>query len=292
MRTRVLSALVLVPVVLGILLWPGSGLLFPGWPFAALVLLMILQGLKEFYDGCRKAGYKPLDAFGHGLGILFLLMATPLASDRHQTLLRFALTALVIMSLVWEVLWLDREPLKNLPPMWMGALYVGWLFPYAVRLRVDGVLISQHLKWQLPRWMEFAGEGAWLVFFTLVVTASVDTGAYFVGKAIGRHRMAPVLSPKKTWEGSVGGFLSAVLFGAALGYLLRLPIVFSLVAGAVIGVMAQFGDLAKSAIKREIGIKDFGTLIPGHGGVLDRFDSLLFTAPTLYWLLVFWPRAE
>jgi phosphatidate cytidylyltransferase len=289
MRTRVISAVAVAPLLLGALLWGGGETPFPGWPWALLVLFLTLTALFEFYRGCRAAGYAPLEGVGYAAGFLLLALATPIVRDPDGVVLKFALTMLVMVSLAAEALRRERAPLRNLGTLWLGIAYVGWLFPFVLRLRLAASTARQHLSWALPtHWMALIGEGAWLVLFTLVVTSSVDTGAYLVGKSIGKHKLAPTLSPGKTWEGAVGGFLGALVVGSVLGWLLRLPLGFALTAAALIGVLAQLGDLSKSAIKREIGIKDFGSLIPGHGGVLDRFDSLLFTAPTVYWLMVLW----
>lgn len=291
MKTRITSVLVGAPFVLAIILWPGGTVPFPGWPFAAVILALLVLALREFYDACRLAGLTPRDPFGIAAGILFLIPATGLLADGGMVL-HGAVTALVMVSLVVEALRRDRAPLKSLPATWMGALYIGWLLPFAVRLRQVAPETISRLGWEVPAsWMAWVGEGAWLVFFTLLITNAADTGAYFVGKTWGHHKMAPAVSPGKTWEGAGGGFAAAVITAGLLGSVLQLPLSFALTAGVLIGVVAPLGDLSKSAIKREIGIKDFGTLIPGHGGVLDRFDSLLFTAPAVYWLLLAWTRA-
>ena len=283
MVTRIVSAIIGGPVLLALILWSGGDDPFHGWPFALLVLVLALQALRELYEGCRTAGYAPRDFTGYLVAVLLWLAATPLLAHRF---LHLGLTLLLMGSLAWEALRPDRKPLKALPVTWLGALYVGWLFPFAARLRLETPPAS--FGWEAPTWGAFAGPGAWLVLFTLLVTSAVDTGAYLVGKSLGRHKLAPEVSPGKTWEGSVGGFVAGVLVAAGLGFLLNLPLAFAVTAGVLIGLVSQLGDLSKSAIKREIGIKDFGTLIPGHGGVLDRFDSLLFTAPTVYWLITFW----
>jgi phosphatidate cytidylyltransferase len=279
-RTRVISAVIGAPFVIAAALWPGTPWTWPfaGWPFAVLVLALVMIGLHEFYEGCRSAGLRPRDFIGYAAGVVFLLYATPLSTD-HPNIFRFGLTSLVMLSLAAEVFIKKGRPLRSLPATWLGIFYVAWLFPYAVRIRVS----TPHLV-HLPQAWIVIGEGAWLLLYTMLTTSAVDTGAYFAGTALGRHKLAPDVSPGKTWEGSVGGFLAAVLVGWAGHLVLGLPLTFALASGAAIGVMAQLGDLSKSKIKREIGIKDFGSLIPGHGGVLDRFDSLLFTAPTVYWL--------
>jgi phosphatidate cytidylyltransferase len=123
------------------------------------------------------------------------------------------------------------------------------------------------------------------MFFTAVW--ATDTFAYIVGKTLGRHKIAPVLSPKKTWEGSIGGFLAAL--ATALAFKHFMPDLFSwrtaAIVGAAIGVVGQLSGFAASMIKRSAGVKDSGRLLPGHGGFLDRFDSFLLTAPLVYWLL-------
>ncbi len=138
----------------------------------------------------------------------------------------------------------------------------------------------------------------WLVF-ALLVTFATDSGAYLVGRAIGRHPMAPVTSPNKTWEGAGGGFVSAVIAAFLLYKILDLglgPTIWEgtwaavnwqpLAIGATVGIVSQLGDLLESRLKRVSGVKDSGTLLPGHGGALDRLDSLLITLPTVYYLLV------
>jgi phosphatidate cytidylyltransferase len=292
MRTRIISGFAGAPLLLGAILWPGGEWLFPGWPFAALVLAMILVGLREFYDGCRASGRYPLDWIGYAAGLLLWFLATPYAPPADLRPLHFGLTAMLMLSLAQEALRGERRaPLQNLAPTWLGALYVGWLMSMVLRLRLYSLSAQAQLNWMLPAdWMDTAGAGAMLVLFTVLCTVAVDTGAYFVGKAIGKRKLAPVLSPGKTVEGAVGGFAFAVVLALLLGLWLKLPLGFCAAAGVLIGILAQLGDLSKSAIKREIGVKDFGKLIPGHGGVLDRFDSLMFTGPAVYWLVVFWGR--
>lgn len=288
MLTRVISALVGAPFLIALALWTGGSTPFPGWPLALLVLVLSLTALHELYSGCRKAGLTPRDGFGFAAACLFLWGATRLPTHGIVSA-QFGFTVLIGLSLITETLRKDRAPLKSLAPTWLGAVYVGWLFPYVLRLRLLTPAELVNLGWAGPTdWRAAAGAGAWLLLFAALGTVAEDSFAYFTGKALGKHKLAPDLSPGKTWEGAVGGFLGCMLVGALLGHWLGLPLDFCLVASALIGVLGPLGDLTKSAIKREIGVKDFGTLIPGHGGVLDRFDSLLFTAPTVYWLALHW----
>ena len=125
------------------------------------------------------------------------------------------------------------------------------------------------------------------LLFALVITWAGDTVAYFVGRAIGKHKFAPVLSPKKTWEGAVGGFAGSLLVGVAFSKWIGVPMEQMLTMAAVGNVAGQVGDLLESAYKRSAGVKDSGTLLPGHGGILDRIDALILAIPVVcyYWIL-------
>lgn len=288
MRTRLIAGFAGAPLYVGAILWPGTPVPFYGWPFAALVLALVLVGLHEFYAGCREAGYAPRNWVGYLAGTLLWGASTPWLAVQDP-LFGLLLTAIVMASVAGEALGSQHTPLKSLGPTWLGIAYIGWLFPFAVRLRLATPVAAENLNWNLSSpWMAEIGQGAWLMLFTVLVTVAVDTGAYFAGKTLGKHKLAPIVSPGKTWEGSIGGFFAALGVAAITAHLMQIPPAFALTAAALIGVLAQLGDLAKSAVKREIGIKDFGALIPGHGGVLDRFDSLMFAAPTVYWLLIYW----
>jgi phosphatidate cytidylyltransferase len=173
-------------------------------------------------------------------------------------------------------LWSTGRPLvESTANTLFGAVYVGWLLGYAI-------------------WLQGRAGGPQLVLFLVGVTWAGESAAYLVGSSIGRHRLAPILSPRKTVEGAIAQVIISVAAAMALGYWL-LPacgLMGAAGAGAVLGVIGQVGDLAESAIKRSIGTKDTGDLIPGHGGMLDRIDSLLFNAPALYlYSLYAWCRA-
>jgi phosphatidate cytidylyltransferase len=137
-------------------------------------------------------------------------------------------------------------------------------------------------------------EGIQWVFLAVLCTFACDTGAYFGGRAWGKHQMAPVISPKKTWEGAASGFVATVAAAVALNAIFtalgqELPVTYLEVAllGAVIGVVSQIGDLCESQLKRKAGVKDSGSLLPGHGGVLDRMDSIVFVGVVVYYYAQF-----
>lgn len=158
--------------------------------------------------------------------------------------------------------------------------YVGMLFGTLVLLRaLPGRLTVS------PFGME--DRGAWLMLLTAVCVWATDSAAYLVGRSLGKHKLAPALSPNKTIEGSLGGLIGGIAAGAAFAAWIHLGITQGLIVGLIAAVAGQSGDLFESALKREAGIKDFGRILPGHGGVLDRFDSLLFVAPLAYCYLRF-----
>jgi len=257
---RILSAVIGIPLAaLAVFAWNGVLL-------APLVGLFALVGLHEFYAGARKLGARPHDWLGRVACVSLIAHARidPRLSD--APLLAVALALLLLIALTIELFRPDRAPIRNVGATALGVLYVGWLFSYVVLLR---------------------SFGPWHLAVILVGVWACDTGAYLTGKTIGRHKLAPSLSPAKTVEGLIGGIAASTAVALATGGWLRSPVWARAALGLTIGVFCVIGDLCESAMKREIGVKDFGSLIPGHGGVLDRFDGLLFAAPVVYYLGLF-----
>lgn len=185
------------------------------------------------------------------------------------------MAAAVALSLIMLVFLPKKEGLFS-SWAWMlgGALYIGWLLSYLIALRLE------------PGTVAFPNAGRDFVFLALFTTFGSDTAAYFVGKAIGRHKLAPQISPGKTWEGAIAG-----VFGAIIVTLLftfnspwQLPLSWwqAILLGLAISVFGQLGDLVESLLKRNCGVKDSGTLMPGHGGLLDRMDSVVFAGVVVY----------
>ena len=257
---RVLSALVGVPLVVAAT-WYGN-------PWLPLLLGFALAfALWEFYGLASKATSRPFYPFGLAWSLLILVNAS-LQGDSDKTVA--LLTGAIALPLLLSVL---RLPGERAFTDWawtsLGILYVGWLATHALLLRLE----ADGRDWLL------------LAIFT---TFAVDTLAYFGGVALGRRKLAPRISPAKTWEGALTGFLGGVLTAYLLSLALGDSILWrhALILGGVVGVAAQLGDLAESALKRSAGAKEAGGIIPGHGGILDRMDSLLLSVPPVYYYVI------
>lgn len=242
--------------------------------FLLLVNLIILLGLREFYVLMKAKGYQPFEALGY-----FCSLAISWYAWHMGAVVPLILTASLLAIMIREIF--RREMSQSLGHMAVtvfGIMYVGWLGSHLILLR------------QLPETLALDQNiGARLVFLVALLTWATDTAAYLFGVSLGRHKLIPRISPNKTVEGAVGGLIGAGLVGWWLTHDV-VPFMTPLsgtILGLFVGVMAQLGDLVESLIKRDAGIKDTAELIPGHGGVLDRFDSMLFTAPVVYYYFRF-----
>ena len=260
MLKRVASAAVLLPAFV----WAVAGA--PAWVFPLVVVAAAARAAWELGRMLERAG-RPVH---RRLGVLAgtavtASFAVPLPDDAA---LGGAMTALAVMLVLSAPLFTREAPAtERTAHTLLGVMYVNWLLGYAIVLHA------------LP-------AGAALVLFLVGVTWTGETAAYLVGSTVGRRRLAPVISPGKTVEGAVAQVAVSVVAAGVLGAWL-LPGcggTWALTAGALLGVVGQVGDLVESVLKRSVSLKDTGALIPGHGGVLDRIDSLLFNAPLLYFL--------
>lgn len=262
---RIGSAVLFLPALFFIV--RAGGLFFFG-----LVALQIGFGLWEFYGLMSAQGLRPYRWLGLAAGFAvawFVYAGLP----THANLFLSAFL-LGVMSL--ELLRPRDQGVAPMSVTLFGVLYVGWLSAHLLLLR------------ELPRAMGMPyASGAAFVFLVFLTTWACDTAAYAVGSTIGRRRLLPTVSPKKSVEGSIGGLIAAVLatWLARVWFAPFLPAWHVLPLGLAIGVFAQVGDLAESLLKRTSRVKDSAMIIPGHGGVLDRFDSLYFTAPLVYYYL-------
>lgn len=257
---REITAAVLVPLAVWLVGW-GHQYVFNG-----AVALIALLALHEFLVLGRKKGYQiPVMLC---MVITLVIIAAFVLDDLSVEIGMFTTLLAIPASYVFS----KRDVEESLPASAvavMGTMYVGMLAGCLIRLRNDFV------------------EGPKLVFFLLLVVWIGDAGAYYVGKRFGKRKLSPLISPKKTVEGLIGGITTSIICAIviSLTFFREFPLVHAIVVGAVLSVAGVIGDLAESMWKRSAAVKDSGTLIPGHGGFLDRFDSILFTAPILY---VYW----
>jgi len=247
---------------------------FGGLAFFATIAVALLLAGYEFFDMTRRAGYHPMTWLGLALIALFLFDtfvhtdSSLMAIFGPASWQREIMTAAVFFSLIFAVFSHRADWLTSWALTFAGVLYIGWLGATAILVR------------NLPNGLVWTA-------IALVTVWATDTGAYFVGTRIGRHGFFTSISPKKTWEGAVGGTVLALLTMLVLGTLFAgLEPLQSLVFGLGISVAGTFGDLAESLMKRQTGVKDSGNILPGHGGLLDRIDSLLFAAVFAYYFLI------
>src|SRR5882724_8135999 len=266
--SRVITALILLPFLIASILVPWLLLLFVLLAAAAMVL-----GLYEFYLLARRRDLKPNLMAGYlGAAALFTVFyfnePGQFVDLLMIQLILILLTAGTLVSFTLRGASFDKM-IASTGTTILGVLYVVLLGAHLVAMRTGfRQILSAHL----------------LSFFFLVIMGA-DTGAYYVGKAFGKHKLAPAISPGKTWEGVVGGVVAALVMAtlAHFWFFRELPLKWALPLATVMTVVGILGDLTESALKRGAGAKDAAKLLPGHGGVLDRLDSLLFNAPLIYY---------
>jgi phosphatidate cytidylyltransferase len=274
------------------------------WLRGPLLLLLVaaasLLAAHEFYTIVRRAGYEPWYSAGVALALLFGLRSFlggdlfsgetysgPGVAAEIMALAVVVFLALARMGFTWArsagatgretvgsgAVATQRSPYlawSDLGLTLAGALYTGGLLGYAPVLAT------------IPE-TPTRGDGVTWMLLVLLGTAACDTGAYLVGSRLGRHKMIPHISPGKTWEGLAGGILGAIVAAVALSGILKIGWLPAILLGLVICAAAVTGDLCESLLKRAAGVKDSGNVIPGHGGILDRIDSILFVLPAVYW---------
>lgn len=261
MKQRTIAALIALPLVLTPL-WLG------GVWWVGLISLVATLGGYEFYDLMRQGGYQSV----RWLGLVWLLLLIFHNWQPQLLPLSLVLTTGFITTLIYS-LYQTHQPMTTWAITCIGAIYVGMMLGQALALRL------------VP-------EGLWWMLLALFITWANDTMAYLTGVTLGRHKLWPRLSPKKSWEGTIGGWVFATIVGGLVTRYSPLPGSFWLGAGIGLGggILALFGDLSISMLKRQVGAKDSGLFLPGHGGMLDRLDSLLFVIPFVHQVMLFVTR--
>ena len=264
LRQRVLVVIVLLPIGLA-LIYLG------GWAFSALIMLILGLAAWEYGRLFKTGGFQPAEVLLIGGTVLLALGR----AWNGFTSADWILSLLVLATMIYHLFAYERgrdQAASDFAITLSGILYLGWLGAYLISLR------------QLP-------NGMWWILLVLPSVWLADSGAYFIGRAIGKRKFSPRLSPKKTWEGFFGGVVFGTAGGALLAFILNLlePGVMAPLQGAIIGlilaVVTPLGDLGESMVKRQFGIKDSSNLIPGHGGVFDRIDSWLWAGVIGYYLV-------
>ena len=263
LKQRVITGAVGVPLII-LAIWFGIP-----W-FSILMAAATLAGTYEFY---RMANFDKREPLLY-LGLLWALALVLSPHYKSTDVLPTVITAAMLISLIWLLCHSPREKaFRNWAWTIVGALYVGWMLSY---------------------WLNLHGlaDGRSWVYLAMLTTFVNDTGAFFIGRARGKHKLAPAISPAKTWEGAIGGLLCAILGAIVIAMVLNLisPFTFKywqiITLGFLVSLFAQLGDLVESLLKRNTGAKESGSLLPGHGGILDRFDSIIFVGAVVYYYVI------
>ncbi|MGI6204770.1 MAG: phosphatidate cytidylyltransferase [Anaerovoracaceae bacterium] len=258
MKTRIISGCIMVPFFIFIFLG--------GYWLRGFMFVISLMAVYEFYKGFHAMDVKP--SYPIAVCSAVLLYGIELAGGGTEWFMLW-LFASVVASLLY-LFNIEKRKLEDAMATITGIFYV--IFFMFCMILVDGSGESTHLM-------------VWIVLFSAFGT---DIFAYFGGVAFGKHKLCPKISPKKTVEGSICGILGAMLLCGLIGYFFIRPLfMHCIILGAAGGIITQFGDLTASIFKRKMGIKDYGHIIPGHGGIMDRFDSVLFAAPMVYFYITF-----
>lgn len=237
-----------------------------GLPLKIFTIVLSIIGMHEFYKALKEKGFKPVISIG------YLLLFAYYVSNNDFEKLAYILIIGTFIALLVPVFNLERTFIDVALTI-LGFIYVGVFFSfiYLVQVKSQGVYYI------------------WLIF---IASWMSDTAALYAGKFFGKHKLCPKVSPKKTVEGSIGGLLGAALFCTIFGIVISnyaevMPIYHFFIVGILSGGLSQLGDLVASSVKRYVGIKDYSKLIPGHGGILDRFDSILFSGVVIFYYLTF-----
>ncbi|MCK4258698.1 MAG: phosphatidate cytidylyltransferase [Halanaerobiales bacterium] len=265
MVTRILSAI--IGIALAILV-----ITFGGIPFFVSVSLLTIFGTMEFYKMMTKKGNRVFKNVGVLAGLILVSIAY-FNNSPVPTSTLFLLSLICDLFLIFSIQLFTygvEDAIQNVGITFFGIFYVGGLMSHFVLLRnFDNPVLT----------------GIEAIWFALICTWATDSMAYFIGRSFGKRPLAPKVSPKKTVAGFIGGLLGSLLTGSIFSMVIGFSIAKAILIAGGIGLIGQMGDLFESAMKRDAGIKDSGKLMPGHGGVLDRFDSALFTLPLTFYLI-------
>ena len=268
MKTRILSGLIMLPLLVFIIL--------RGWVLFAGCFALSLLAVYEFFRGFKALDIKA--SYPIAVGSTILLYVTGMLSfigspgsmaAFSSTFIFMAWAFVTVLACLLYLFKIEKRKLEDAMVTLVGIFYV--------------VFFCYHLA--LLGMIPVLSITVWLVVITAFGT---DICAYFAGVTMGKHKLCPIISPKKTWEGAIGGIVGSMVLCLLFGLIfMKNAIALCLIVGFLGSIISMFGDLTASIFKRKMGIKDYGNLIPGHGGIMDRFDSILFTAPLVYYVVNF-----
>lgn len=256
-------------------------MIFGGLPLLLLIAVIVYLSSKEYVDILKHKGFYPSMKVILFADAVFAIIAY----FNKFNIVPIAFTIGTISAFMW-VLFRGRQPyIANAATTILGFVYSGWFPLHLLFLRDLGA--NNHTSLQMLFKTDIFNAGFGYVLFLFFLVILTDVGCYYFGMNLGKHKLAPVISPNKTIEGSLGGAFCAVIGGLIIAYFIKLPWYHALIASILVTVFAQIGDLCESLIKRDAGVKDSGDLLPGHGGFLDRTDSYIFTIPVMYYYFAF-----
>ncbi|MFH1051359.1 MAG: phosphatidate cytidylyltransferase [bacterium] len=286
---RVIVAIIAIPLAIFVIF-------IGGWIFNIIVLSISLVTLGEFYKIAEKKKSFPNKYIGLLMGTLLILNFSYFPLIQAILYALFFLFIFALLVLILE-LWRKKPNINlNISSTITGVIYISLSFSFFIMLRNYYHDIStlqnstiDFIQINTPLLLSNDIEAAWLVLSILISIWICDTAAFFAGKGFGKHKLFERISPKKTWEGAIAGFIFGIIaFWASTEILIKdFPLISSIIIGVIVGLFGQIGDLAESQLKRDAGVKDSSAIIPGHGGFLDRFDSILFVIPIICIYLFF-----
>jgi phosphatidate cytidylyltransferase len=261
MLARLLTIIVSIPIIF-------ACTYYGGWSFFIFVTALALFSLNEFYSLMNRKGYSPSYFVGSIVTVFFTWFTTYTLKHPHwEPYATGILTTAIILTFSAGIfLKKAQNSTVNASITLLGILYIGWMFSFLILIR------------------ELTLHGAYL-FFLMIAVWACDTTAYMVGTFLGRIKLSPYISPRKTVEGAVSGFAVSVIAAAVFSRMINMSLMHGIILGIIIGIVGQISDLVESLIKRDAGVKDSSNMIPGHGGFLDRMDSFILTAPIMYYYI-------
>jgi phosphatidate cytidylyltransferase len=265
---RLITAIIGIPVVIICVYWGGI-------PFFILALTVVFFMLKEYFVLLEKGKYNSQSLIGIICGMIFFVAiyfnTTKLGPAAENQGTAFFLSLLLVPMFLREIIFgQTQRAIERISTTFFGSFFIPWAIGHMLLIR------------------SIRPAGMPVVYYLFIMIWSIDTGAYAVGVKLGKHKLSQNISPKKTMEGAVGGIIVGIIVSVLCRYIFLktyITVLESLFLGVLIALVSQFSDLAESLLKRDVGLKDTSNLLPGHGGMLDRFDSFLFTAPVLYYYL-------